>query len=123
MGVTEQGLAAIVATRGNPDTHVILRGGRGGPNYDAASVQRTLAVLRPGPAAARDDRHQPRQQRQGLPPPTRCGPPPSPSRWRRETGIIGMMLESFLVDGRQDFTDRARLTPARASPTPAWAGT
>ena len=28
MSVTEQGLAAIVVTRGNPDTHVILRGGR-----------------------------------------------------------------------------------------------
>ena len=27
IGVTEQGLAAIVATRGNPDCHVILRGG------------------------------------------------------------------------------------------------
>ena len=36
LGVTEQGLAAIVATRGNPDCHVILRGGDGGPNYDAA---------------------------------------------------------------------------------------
>ena len=31
LGVTEQGLAAIVATRGNPDCHVILRGGQSGP--------------------------------------------------------------------------------------------
>ena len=38
MSVTEQGLAAIVQTRGNRDTHVILRGGRTGPNFDAASV-------------------------------------------------------------------------------------
>jgi 3-deoxy-7-phosphoheptulonate synthase len=38
MSVTEQGVAAIVVTRGNRDTHVILRGGRSGPNYDAASV-------------------------------------------------------------------------------------
>ena len=35
MSVTEQGLAAIVVTRGNRDTHVILRGGHSGPNYDA----------------------------------------------------------------------------------------
>ena len=48
MSVTEQGLAAIVVTRGNRDTHVILRGGRSGPNYDAASVQRTLAALSAG---------------------------------------------------------------------------
>src|SRR5215813_4239002 len=46
LGVTEQGLAGIVATRGNPDCHVILRGGASGPNYDAMSVQKTLAALR-----------------------------------------------------------------------------
>src|SRR6185369_11899677 len=46
LGVTEQGLAGIVATRGNPDCHVILRGGATGPNYDAMSVQKTLAALR-----------------------------------------------------------------------------
>lgn len=39
MGVTEQGLAAIVKTRGNQDVHVILRGGTKGTNYDAESVQ------------------------------------------------------------------------------------
>src|SRR5215207_7047892 len=48
MSVTEEGLAAIVVTRGNRDTHVILRGGRSGPNYDAGSVQRTLAALDAG---------------------------------------------------------------------------
>ena len=48
MSVTEQGLAAIVVTRGNRDTHVILRGGRSGPNYDAASVDGVLAVLSAG---------------------------------------------------------------------------
>src|SRR5207253_2433719 len=31
LGVTEQGLAGIVSTRGNPDCHVILRGGQEGP--------------------------------------------------------------------------------------------
>ena len=39
MGVTEQGLAAIVKTRGNQDVHVILRGGTKGPNYAAEFVQ------------------------------------------------------------------------------------
>ncbi len=42
LSVTEQGLAAIVTTRCNQDCHVVLRGGRNGPNYDHASVQQTL---------------------------------------------------------------------------------
>jgi 3-deoxy-7-phosphoheptulonate synthase len=46
LSVTKQGLAAIVATRGNPDCHVILRGGASGPNHDALHVERTLALLR-----------------------------------------------------------------------------
>jgi 3-deoxy-7-phosphoheptulonate synthase len=39
MGVTEQGLAAIVKTRGNQDVHVILRGGTSGPNFDSEHVK------------------------------------------------------------------------------------
>ncbi len=37
MGMTKMGQAAIFETRGNPDCHVILRGGKR-PNFDAASV-------------------------------------------------------------------------------------
>lgn len=51
MGVTEQGLAAIVKTRGNQDVHVILRGGSKGTNFDAESVQAAAAAIkkaRPG---------------------------------------------------------------------------
>jgi 3-deoxy-7-phosphoheptulonate synthase len=39
MGVTEQGLAAIVKTRGNQDVHVILRGGSKGPNFASEHVK------------------------------------------------------------------------------------
>ena len=46
MGMTKMGMAAIFETRGNQDTHVILRGGKQGPNYDAASVDACCAVLR-----------------------------------------------------------------------------
>jgi 3-deoxy-7-phosphoheptulonate synthase len=110
IGVTEQGLAGIVSTRGNPDCHVILRGGASGPNYDAMHVQKTLAALRDASLPARvmidashgnserDHRRQPhvarevgQQLRQGDP------------------GVVGMMFESFLVDGRQDLTDPAAL--------------
>src|SRR6266513_13220 len=45
LGVTEQGLAAIVSTTGNSDFHVILRGGESGPNYDSASVQAALSAI------------------------------------------------------------------------------
>lgn len=38
VGVTEQGLAGIVRTTGNSHAHVILRGGKTGPNFDAQSV-------------------------------------------------------------------------------------
>lgn len=38
LGIDQEGHAAVVYTRGNPDGHVILRGGRGGPNYAAPFV-------------------------------------------------------------------------------------
>lgn len=50
MGVTTQGLAAIVKTRGNPDLHVILRGGTNGTNYHSEAIQdvkRALLKARP----------------------------------------------------------------------------
>ncbi|XP_006455781.1 3-deoxy-7-phosphoheptulonate synthase [Agaricus bisporus var. bisporus H97] len=45
MGVTEQGLAAIVKTRGNQDVHVILRGGTKGPNYKADAVRAAVETV------------------------------------------------------------------------------
>lgn len=45
MGVTEQGLAAIVKTRGNQDVHVILRGGSRGPNYAAEHVRAAASSI------------------------------------------------------------------------------
>ncbi|KAI0651259.1 3-deoxy-7-phosphoheptulonate synthase [Trametes meyenii] len=45
MGVTEQGLAAIVKTRGNQDVHVILRGGTKGPNYTAEHVKAAASAI------------------------------------------------------------------------------
>ena len=110
LGVTEQGLAAIVATRGNQDCHVILRGGEGGTNYDAVNVQKVASALRTAGVAPRlmidashgnsskDYRRQPvvvhdvaAQIREG------------------ERAIFGMMMESFLVDGRQDLVEAGTL--------------
>jgi len=110
LGVTEQGLAGIVSTRGNSDCHVILRGGATGTNYDAMSVQKTLAALRDAGVPPRvmidashgnsekDHRRQPVVVREV-----------AAQLAQGESGIIGMMMESFLVDGRQNLTDRSRL--------------
>ncbi|KAI0030143.1 3-deoxy-7-phosphoheptulonate synthase [Vararia minispora EC-137] len=48
MGVNEQGLASIVRTRGNPDVHVILRGGTKGPNYSSEHVRTAANAIAKG---------------------------------------------------------------------------
>jgi len=45
LGHTKHGQSAIFVTRGNPDCHIILRGGRQTANYDAASVQETCQQM------------------------------------------------------------------------------
>jgi 3-deoxy-7-phosphoheptulonate synthase len=103
LGVTEQGLCAIVATRGNPDCHVILRGGQSGTNHDAASVDAVAAALRAAGLpprimvdashgnSAKDYRRQPLVA-QDIAEQVGAG----------QRALFGMMLESFLVDGRQE---------------------
>jgi len=110
LGVTEQGLCAIVATRGNPDCHVILRGGATGPNHDATSVQKVLAALRDAGMPPRlmidashgnsekDYKRQPQVTREV-----------AAQVAQGEMAITGMMMESFLVDGRQELRDPASL--------------
>ena len=45
LGINENGHASVVTTTGNPDCHVILRGGEDAPNHHAASVAKALAAL------------------------------------------------------------------------------
>jgi 3-deoxy-7-phosphoheptulonate synthase len=45
LGTTETGQSAILLTTGNPDCHIILRGGRQVTNYDAASVASTAKQM------------------------------------------------------------------------------
>lgn len=45
LGINPAGLASIVTTTGNPDGHLVLRGGKQGPNYDASHVQRAAGQL------------------------------------------------------------------------------
>src|SRR5262245_21654256 len=110
-GVTEQGLAGIVTTRGNQDCHVILRGGHDGPNYDAACVHEALDKLQASKLpprlvvdashgnSSRDFRRQPLVLHEV-----------AEQIARGERGVVGTMVESFLVEGRQDLGDPASLT-------------
>jgi 3-deoxy-7-phosphoheptulonate synthase len=109
LGINELGETSIIATRGNQDTHLILRGGSQGENYDAADVRRAAEALR----------------RAGLTPSLMVDCSHANSRknytrqvivWRdliqqiaasRTRGevqsmILGAMLESHLNAGRQD---------------------
>src|SRR5581483_11489293 len=45
-GIDDRGTPAILYTRGNDDCHVILRGGRGAPNYDGDAVAQAVGLLR-----------------------------------------------------------------------------
>lgn len=46
LSVTKQGVSAIVSTAGNDSCHLILRGGKNGPNYDEEAVNAAAAMLR-----------------------------------------------------------------------------
>jgi 3-deoxy-7-phosphoheptulonate synthase len=100
--ISLDGRAITVTTTGNPDCHLVLRGGDSGPNYDAASVAAAAAAL--------GDANRPRAVM------VDCSHANSGGDFRQQpkvaanvaeqiaggTGnIFGVMLESHLVEGRQ----------------------
>jgi len=102
LSVHKSGQVAIVETRGNDDCHIILRGGKT-PNYDAAAVQAACAEL----AKAR------LQERLMID----CSHANAAKDFKRQAAvaadvgrqlaggerrIVGVMVESHLVEGRQD---------------------
>ncbi|HEY6723090.1 MAG TPA: 3-deoxy-7-phosphoheptulonate synthase [Polyangiaceae bacterium] len=103
LSVTKQGLAAIVTTRGNPQCHLILRGGSSGPNYDQASVDAAVRALEASglkPTVMLDCSHANSGKRHENQPKVAdviAGQIAAGSRT-----ITGVMLESFLVAGRQE---------------------
>jgi 3-deoxy-7-phosphoheptulonate synthase len=110
-GVTDQGLAGIVTTSGNLDCHVILRGGHDGPNYDEPCVRGVLDSLRDAtlpPRVVVDASHgnSSRDFRR------QCAVVQNISEQiaAGERGIVGAMIESFLVEGRQDLGEPGLLT-------------
>jgi 3-deoxy-7-phosphoheptulonate synthase len=110
LSVTKQGVAAIVETRGNPDCHLILRGGASGPNYDAEALAKVAAELAKAELPARlivDCSH----ANSGKNPVTQgdVGRAVAAQVAGGDRGIAGVMLESFLVEGRQDVRPGAKL--------------
>ncbi|KAG0164040.1 hypothetical protein DFQ28_010710 [Apophysomyces sp. BC1034] len=106
LSVTKQGLSAIVQTEGNEACHVILRGGKSGPNYETEHVKATTVQLEkaklPGLVmidcshgnSSKDHNRQPivaQSIADQLAQPKVTG-----------DNITGVMIESHLVEGRQD---------------------
>jgi 3-deoxy-7-phosphoheptulonate synthase len=111
LSVTKQGLAAIVSTRGNPHCHVILRGGSSGPNYSEQHVNETVQALEKTsqrPVVMIDCSH----ANSGKDP-TRQPAVAADVAQRISGGdrsVFGLMIESFLLGGRQDQKPGAQLT-------------
>lgn len=110
LGVTKQGISAIVSTTGNEDCHLILRGGQGGPNYDAASISEATGILSSqcfSPHLMVDCSHgNSRKNYRNQPVVARdlCEQISAGS-----TAISGIMLESNLVEGSQKLASREEM--------------
>jgi 3-deoxy-7-phosphoheptulonate synthase len=110
MAVTKGGRSAIAATSGNEDCHIILRGGAR-PNYDQASVEAASAELARGGLAPRimiDTSH----ANSGKKPENQPLVAADIARQlsNGEARIMGVMIESNLVAGRQDVRPGVALT-------------
>jgi 3-deoxy-7-phosphoheptulonate synthase len=102
-GIDDNGAPAILHTTGNPDGHVILRGGGGIPNYEAGAVDGVLGMLSLAGLPERvviDASHgnsdkDPERQ-------VSAAESVAEQVAGGNEAIVGLMLESFLVAGRQD---------------------
>jgi 3-deoxy-7-phosphoheptulonate synthase len=105
LSVTKAGHSAIVATTGNEDCHVILRGGKQ-PNYDAPSVQAAGEQLAAAGLPERvmiDLSHSNSQKQHGRQ--LEVGQSVAAQISEGDTRIFGVMIESHLKEGRQDLKD------------------
>ena len=104
LGIDQDGVTSIIRTPGNPDGHIVLRGGRARPNYDAASIRETETKLTQAglPAVLMVDCSHANSGKQ---------PARQEEVWRsiieqRAAGtrsVIGAMVESNLKEGNQPF--------------------
>lgn len=111
LSVTKFGHSAIVSTKGNEDCHIILRGGDKGPNYSAEDVERVcLDIEKSGriPHVMVDFSHanSSKQFKKQLDVCQDVCQQISQGSRR----IFGVMVESHLVEGRQDILEGQSLT-------------
>jgi len=110
LSVTKQGRSAIFQTSGNEDCHIILRGGKH-PNYDMFSVDDASAMLNKAGLAPRimidashaNSRKIPARQ-------VDVASDIATQVARGSQNIFGIMLESNLVEGRQNVVEGRELT-------------
>ena len=110
LSVTKGGHSAIVSTGGNEDCHIILRGGKA-PNYDAPSVEEACNAIAANGLAARvmiDASHANSSKKPENQVPV-CADIATQVA-RGDTRIVGVMVESHLVAGRQDLVPGKELT-------------
>jgi 3-deoxy-7-phosphoheptulonate synthase len=110
LSVTKTGHTAIVSTMGNEDCHVILRGGKE-PNYDAASVDAACQEIAKAGLAARlmvDFSHGNSRKQFKLQ--MEVSDSVAAQLASGEERIVGVMVESHLVEGRQDLLPEKELT-------------
>jgi 3-deoxy-7-phosphoheptulonate synthase len=114
LGISQEGQAAIVSTTGNPDGHLVLRGGKGGTNFHREAVEEAAAQLAKDGLPARlmvdcshgnsnKDYRRQGEVLQAVADQVRAG----------SVHLLGVMLESHLVAGAQKIpNDLSQLNPA-----------
>lgn len=102
-GATKDGISAFIETTGNASCHLILRGGESGPNYQSESVQESANLLMSHGlkpqlmvdfSHANSSKNHLKQLEVGADIADQLSSPDSP--------IFGVMIESFIEEGRQD---------------------
>ena len=110
LGIDAEGRSAVVSTMGNPDRHMVLRGGGGRPNHGREDVVRALALVaelglaRPVMVDCSHDNSAKDHTRQGA----TCREVLAQVR-DGQAGILGLLLESNLEPGRQSWRPGAKL--------------
>lgn len=111
LSVTKEGCSAIFSTKGNEDTHIILRGGNDEPNYDAVHVEKVAIGLSQANLSTNimiDFSHAnslKQCQRQLV-----VAEDVAQQIAQGDQRIMGSMIESHLVAGRQDVIEGQPLT-------------
>ncbi len=123
-GLDPHGHPALIETRGNPDTHVVLRGGRHGSNYGPEQVQAVRQALESQGIATRmmvDCSH----ANSGKNPLNQPGVLASvlDQRLAGASDLVGVMLESHLFDGCQALGGELRYGVSITDGCLGWEGT